>query len=85
MAWKHDEVDRVLVAARKDELHAALWLTMLLNSLRVGEVIALRWEDLSLDERTISIRQTRTRTEQGKESIGETFPCAPAASCNKGY
>lgn len=45
-------------------------LVCLFTGLRVGELCALRWEDISLQERTIHVRQTMQRI-QVQESPGQ--------------
>jgi integrase len=39
----------------------ALWVTMLTCGLRIGEALALRWEDVNLDERTLRVQRAIQR------------------------
>ncbi len=59
------EVDAVLAASR-GQWNAARWNVALAIGLRQGEALGLRWEDVDLDEGTVTIRQTLMRlTGQG--------------------
>ena len=57
--WSEDELRRFLDHVRDDRLYA-LWLTLAATGCRRGEVLALRWADLS-PAGEISIRATITR------------------------
>lgn len=53
------EVDLVLAHWNDDGVRAGLWiLLMLLCGLRRGEVIALRWESIDLDAKTLKVCET---------------------------
>ena len=52
-----DEVRRFIDAARADRL-SALYLVLLPLGLRIGEALALRWEDIDLEARTVHVRHT---------------------------
>ena len=52
-----DEARRLLDAAARTRLHAAVALSLALG-LRRGEVLGLRWIDLDLDRQVLQIRQT---------------------------
>ena len=41
------------------------------TGLRQGELLALKWEDLDLEERTLQVRRTVTK-DGGKLSVGPT-------------
>lgn len=60
------EVDRLLVAAKKSKRHAhrnyTLILMMFRHGLRVGEAIALRWNQVDMEEGILHVR----RLKQGK-------------------
>lgn len=62
------EVDRLLLAAKKSKRHAhrnyTLILMMFRHGLRVGEAIALRWNQVDFDEGNLYVR----RLKQGKPS-----------------
>lgn len=74
-----DEAHRLVTAieARHDTLRAA-WYLLLFASLRPGEVLALRWDDLDIDAGVIHIRRTVTRNERGQYIIG-TAPKTPSS------
>jgi len=55
--WSEDQVRRFLTTAAADRL-AACWLLSLLG-LRRGEVLGLKWSDVSLGEGTITIARSR--------------------------
>ncbi len=55
-----DELTRLLTAISSDRLRV-LWLVLLGLSLRRGEALALRWDDLDLDGRTVRISRSLQR------------------------
>jgi len=55
--WSRTEVRRFLRVATKDTLHAAWRLS--LYGLRRGEVLGLRWSDVDLRAKTLSVSQAR--------------------------
>lgn len=54
------EANAFLGAAAGTRLEALYWVTLSLG-LRQGEVLALRWRDIDLDSRTLSVRATLQR------------------------
>lgn len=63
-----DEIERVLTAAEgqvRNIIQFAIW-----TGLRTSELIAVRWEDVDLDERKVQIRMTRTSA--GEKAHGKT-------------
>ncbi len=65
-----DEARRFLKAVRGDRLEA-LYVVALHTGLRQGELLALRWDDVDLEENTIIVRRTITK-DGGKLLIGPT-------------
>jgi integrase len=55
--WSQAEVRAFLTAAANDRLHAAWRLTI--YGLRRGEVLGLRWSDVDLKARTLTVSQGR--------------------------
>lgn len=55
-----DEAKRFLAAADHDRL-AALYRVVLPLGLRTGEALALRWDDIDLEARTLTVRHTLQR------------------------
>jgi integrase len=62
------ETRRLLNTVQGDRLEA-LYIVALHTGLRQGELLALRWEDLDLEARTLQVRRTVTK-DGGKLSIG---------------
>jgi integrase len=58
----------LLDAARGDRLEA-LYVLALNTGLRQGELLALKWEDVELEDAVVRVRRTLTRT-RGKVTIG---------------
>jgi integrase len=56
--WSRKELKAFLASARESRLYP-LWLTLATTGMRRGEVLGLRWQDIDLEAKTISIRQTR--------------------------
>lgn len=59
--WGKDEVRRFLTWAAMDRLHAAWRLS--LYGLRRGEVLGLRWSDIDLDAKKLTVNQARILVE----------------------
>ncbi|PLS87636.1 MAG: site-specific integrase [Actinobacteria bacterium] len=64
-----EEANRLIEAARGDRLEA-LYVLAVHSGLRQGELLALRWEDLDLEARTLRVRRTLTWA-GGKHSLTE--------------
>jgi integrase len=60
----------LLETARGDRLEA-LYVVAVQCGLRQGELLALRWEDIDLETRTLQVRRTITR-DGGKHAVGPT-------------
>jgi integrase len=65
-----DEARRFLKVVRGDRLEA-LYVVALHTGLRQGELLALRWEDVDIEEKTLTVRRTITK-DGGKLLIGPT-------------
>lgn len=68
-AWPEDRI-AAFVAAARDETHGALWITLILTGLRIGEATALTWADLDLDAGALLVQRTRSVDERGKPMVG---------------
>jgi integrase len=55
--WDGDQARRFLAVAEQSA-YGPIWLVALATGLRRGELLGLRWRDVDLDRRTLSIRQT---------------------------
>ncbi len=64
-----EEANRLIEAAHGDRLKA-LYVLAVHSGLRQGELLALRWEDLDLEARTLRVRRTLTWA-GGKHSLAE--------------
>jgi integrase len=64
-----EEVHKLLEAAHGDRLEA-LYVLAVTTGMRRGELLALRWQDVDLENATISVRSTLTR-DGGRYTIGE--------------
>jgi integrase len=65
-----DEARRFLKVVRRDRLEA-LYVVARHTGLRQGELLALRWEDVDLEGKTLQVRRTLTR-DGGKLAVGPT-------------
>ena len=63
-----DEARTLLDTARGDRLEA-LYVLAISTGLREGELLAMRWEDVDLEDAVLRVSQTLTR-EGGKVSVG---------------
>lgn len=55
-----EQARTLLALTETDRLHA-LWTVFLLQGLRLGEALGLRWSDIDFDEKRLSIRHTVQR------------------------
>ena len=62
---------RKLLNTVKGDRLEALYVVALQSALRQGELLALRWEDVDLEARTLQVRRTVTR-DGGKLTVGST-------------
>src|SRR5918911_181856 len=68
-ALSADEARRLLEAAREDRLEA-LYVLAIHTGMRQGELLALRWQDVDLENAVASVRRTLTRS-GGKVVLGK--------------
>src|SRR5215207_422850 len=66
----NEQARKLLDTAQGDRLEV-LYIVAVQSGLRQGELLALRWEDVDLEARTIQVRRTLTR-DGGKLSVGPT-------------
>src|SRR5215212_3254314 len=64
-----EEANRLIEAARGDRLEA-LYVLAVHTGMRQGELLALNWQDVDLDEGVVRVSLTLTR-DRGRLSIGE--------------
>jgi integrase len=69
VALSADEAQRLLQAAGGDRL-AALYTLAIHTGMRQGEMLALRWQDVDIENAVVSVRRTLTRR-GGKAAFGE--------------
>lgn len=79
VTWTREQVSVFLaaVAPRED---AALWAVFVYTGMRIGEVIALRWEDVDFARGALSVRRTASQDVDGKRAI---LDGAKTASSNR--
>ncbi|BAR82929.1 DNA integration/recombination/invertion protein [Bacillus thuringiensis serovar tolworthi] len=75
--WDEDEVKHFIKASQKSRYHIA-YLLAITTGMRMGEILGLRWQDVDLKNKTISINQTLshdcklildTKTKQSKRLL----------------
>lgn len=68
--WNQNQASAFLAASREDPLHP-LWHLLVLEGLRRGEALGLRWKDVNWSRGTIHISQTVTadKNDKGKAII----------------
>jgi integrase len=74
------EANRFLAAAKTDRLHA-MYVLAITTGMRQGELFALQWGDIDLEERTLSVRRTvtmRTKIKEPKTAKGKRRIDLPA-------
>lgn len=57
--WRPEELRQFVECTAEDRM-AAAWHLLVTTGMRRGELLGLRWDDIDLQERTVSIRQSRT-------------------------
>jgi integrase len=69
--WTEPEARRVLTAVRDDPVYGTLYAVALATGMRPGELRALRWRDVDLDARRLTVRATMSKDEEGFEYLAE--------------
>jgi integrase len=69
VALSTDETRRLLDTAAEDRLEA-LYVLAVHTGMRQGELLALRWQDVDMENAVVSVRRTLTRS-GGKVTFGE--------------
>ncbi len=64
-ALNKQEVEKVF-AVIENPIHYVIYFTLLSTGIRRGELLALKWRDINLKKRTVSIRGAVTKNEHGK-------------------
>jgi integrase len=67
--WDAAQVTRFFLKSDPHYL-SALWRLALLTGMRRGELLGLRWEDISLDDGRLSVRRTLSRAGGGVWELG---------------
>ena len=68
--WSSEEVTTFLEKNEKDLL-APIWRLGFDSGMRLGELLALAWEDVDLDRGVVSVRRTLTRRRDCGWKLGE--------------
>lgn len=72
--YTQDEIDIILERFKYDDTFTCVFLTSCFTGMRTGEVFALTWEDIDLENRIINIRHnvySKPKDEKGRWFIGE--------------
>lgn len=72
VTWTPDEVKRVFEAVADDPMWHALYRLDQFAGLRPGELRTLRWADVDLETRTLTVQRTMTRDDDNREVVGDT-------------
>jgi integrase len=78
--WSKAEVRKVLAKASCDRLYVAWRLS--LYGLRRGKVLGLRWSDIDLHARTLTVNQARVLVEYRSASKSPSPATASGRSCS---
>lgn len=80
---KNEEKALLCVLCRDTDIFKFGVLISLLTGLRIGELCALKWEDIDIDERIISIKRTMQRVQvEGKETKTEIIITTPKTNAS---
>jgi integrase len=70
--WTANEAATLLADADRDgSRHAPVWRLGLDSGMRLGEMLALSWQDVAFERGTVSVHRTLTRTGDGGWHIGD--------------
>lgn len=70
-----DEIEKILSRFKKNKAFICAFLTACYTGMRTGEVFALTWDDIDLENRTIKISKTvyvKDKSREGRWYIGST-------------
>ena len=70
-----DEIEKILSRFKKNKTFICAFLTACYTGMRTGEVFALTWDDIDLENRTIKITKTvyaKDKNKEGRWYIGST-------------
>lgn len=70
------EQTRAFLAAAQGHPGEALFVAALFVQMRSGELLALRWDDIDLDARTVRVQRTMTDDATGRAVVGATTKTA---------
>lgn len=70
--WSVDEVQRVIAAIAGDPFGDAVYRVMLTTGMRPGELHALRWAGVDLDDRVIVVSRTISKDRDGRVAMGDS-------------
>lgn len=80
---KNEEKALLCVLCRDTDIFKFGVLISLLTGLRIGELCALKWEDIDVNERIISIKRTMQRVQvEGKETKTEIIITTPKTNAS---
>lgn len=71
-AWTRADIAAVLDAAQGHPFMALYYSLALSTGMRPGELLALTWSDIDLDDRMLIVRRTLTRQDDGITIVGTT-------------
>lgn len=70
--WSADEEKRVLASVGDDPMWEAAYRLALATGVRPGELRVVRWSDLDLEKRVLTVRRSMTKDVDGHQVIGAT-------------
>lgn len=70
--WTPEQTAAFLQAEGGHATYGTFWTLLILTGMRAGEARALRWTDVDLERRTITITRTVTRDATSRDVIGDT-------------
>jgi integrase len=72
-AFTDEQLDRFMLAAQREaDLYCPLFYTMSRTGLRLGEAVALRWDDVDLVARELTVRRTFSGSSMGTPKSGKS-------------
>jgi integrase len=71
VTWSEEQV-RIFLHSTRGHLYEIAFLLMVTTAMRIGEVVALRWDDIDFKHKVIHVRSTQTYGRNHKRTVGDT-------------
>jgi integrase len=70
VTWTEEQV-RTFLSSVRGHRYELIFMLMISTGMRIGEITALRWEAIDLEQGMLSVLRTQTLTRQNKKTVGD--------------